>query len=354
MNRCRLVSAFLGRSIVLGALVGSIALAACSTSAPPPTTASQGTAPAPGAARAADKITIRLDWLATGYHVPFFVALDRGLFEQNGIEATIGEGRGSAATVQAVAAGQETFGMADASVLPRAVQQGAAVKMVAGYQQLNSSGIMFFKDSGIQTPKDLEGKQYGDVPGGAQSLLFPAVLKAAGADISKVTIITTDAANKDRGFLQHQYDATLTQLNDSFIKLKAQGQDLGALAYADYGINVLGHGVITSNKLQQENPDLVRRFVRSWLQAVQAAQEDPAEAARIAKQHNPDAPEASIQADMLRESLKRMATANTQGKPPGWMAEADWQQTIDLLLEYGALDQPIAPGQLYTNDFLPS
>lgn len=49
--------------------------------------------------------------------MPFYYGRDIGAFRDAGIDITLNEGRGSANTVQVVAAGSDTFGMADSSSL---------------------------------------------------------------------------------------------------------------------------------------------------------------------------------------------------------------------------------------------
>ena len=47
--------------------------------------------------------------------MPFYYGKDSGFYAAEGIDLTINEGRGSANTVQVVAAGSDTFGLADSS-----------------------------------------------------------------------------------------------------------------------------------------------------------------------------------------------------------------------------------------------
>jgi NitT/TauT family transport system substrate-binding protein len=47
-------------------------------------------------------------------------------------------------------------------------------------------------------------------------------------------------------------------------------------------------------------------------------------------------------------------TTHSQGKPIGWMAEQDWQETIDLLTRYSDLKSNRAPKEYFTNDFAPA
>ena len=67
------------------------------------------------AAQAQDKVSLRLNWYLGGLHVPFYYGKERGFYAAEKIDLTINEGRGSANTVQVVAAGSDTFGLADSS-----------------------------------------------------------------------------------------------------------------------------------------------------------------------------------------------------------------------------------------------
>ena len=61
-------------------------------------------------APAQDAVSLRLNWYMGGLHVPFYYGKERGFYKEEGIDLTINEGRGSANTVQVVAAGSDTFG----------------------------------------------------------------------------------------------------------------------------------------------------------------------------------------------------------------------------------------------------
>src|SRR5438046_7323882 len=108
---------------------------------------------------AQDKVSLRLNWYLGGLHVPFYYGKDRGFYQAEGIDLTINEGRGSANTVQVVAAGSDTFGLADSSSLIATAAKGADVRSVASL--LNSTGfsVLSLAETGIKSPKDLEGKR---------------------------------------------------------------------------------------------------------------------------------------------------------------------------------------------------
>jgi NitT/TauT family transport system substrate-binding protein len=68
--------------------------------------------------------TLRLDWLASGYHVPFFLALDRGYYREQGIDLQIADGKGSTTTIQVIASGSDTFGTANLSTMALGIARG--------------------------------------------------------------------------------------------------------------------------------------------------------------------------------------------------------------------------------------
>src|ERR1051326_2215355 len=91
------------------------------------------------AAHAEDAVSLRLNWYFGGLHVPFYYGKEKGFYQAEGIDLTINEGRGSANTVQVVAAGSDTFGLADSSSVIATAAKGAEGK--SGMSLLNSTGF---------------------------------------------------------------------------------------------------------------------------------------------------------------------------------------------------------------------
>src|ERR1700712_1182358 len=123
-------------------------------------------------AHAQDKVSLRLNWYLGGLHVPFYYGKEKGYYAAEGIDLTINEGRGSANTVQVVAAGFDTFGLADSSSVIATAAKGADIKSVMSL--LNSTGfsVVSLAETGIKSPKDLEGKRLAVSPGDPLGQLF--------------------------------------------------------------------------------------------------------------------------------------------------------------------------------------
>ena len=78
-------------------------------------------------ASAADKVVLMLNWYVYGEHAPFYYGKAKGIYAAEGIDLEIQEGRGSAATTQAVAAKTANFGYVDVPTMMRAAIKGAPV-----------------------------------------------------------------------------------------------------------------------------------------------------------------------------------------------------------------------------------
>jgi NitT/TauT family transport system substrate-binding protein len=304
-------------------------------------------------AAAVDKADVMLDWHVTGYHAPFYLGVEQGIFLKHGIDLSITPGNGSRNTVLAVAANNAMFGLADSTALPAVMLQGADVKMFYSYLSTTPFGVMFKKGSGIVKPKDLEGRTYGDFPGSATYALFPAFAKHAGIDASKVKILAVSPATYLSAVLDGQIDSTFTALNDSFLTLVNKGNDLGNFSYASYGLNLRSQGLIASADTLKKT-DLVKRFARAFSESVAAAHADPSKAAAAEKKTVPTAPDIPLQIKMLEDTFtNRLYDARSRGKQPGWMSEADWSETVDLLVQYGEVKEKVAIDRLFTNAYLP-
>src|SRR3954468_12977527 len=95
-------------------------------------------------AQAADKVVLMINWYVYGEHAPFYYGKEKGIFAEQGIDLDIQEGRGSAVTIQAVAAKTVPFGYADVPTMIRAAVKGAPVITAGVALQKNPMSVMGF------------------------------------------------------------------------------------------------------------------------------------------------------------------------------------------------------------------
>src|SRR5437016_5246918 len=150
--------------------------------------------------------TLRLDWVPGSHHIGPVLAAQRGYYAAEGIDLAVKPGRGSGSTVQIVASGGDLFGFADAGTMALAASKGAPVVMVANTTQLGPCGIITVGKK-IGSPKEIEGKSIGAVPGGADYVAMLAVLKQHNIPETSYRMVSVEAASKTAALLTRKVDA---------------------------------------------------------------------------------------------------------------------------------------------------
>ena len=115
-----------------------------------------------GQAQAQEKkltdITFSLDFITLGRHAPFYVAIDKGYYKEEGLNVNIIPAKGTAQGIQNVESGIAQIGFTDIASLVVARAEGSTVKAVAVIYQ-KAPFCFFSLDPGANVTKlkDFEG-----------------------------------------------------------------------------------------------------------------------------------------------------------------------------------------------------
>jgi NitT/TauT family transport system substrate-binding protein len=299
-------------------------------------------------------VTMTLDWIYQGPNVGFMLARDKGFYRDAGLDVTLISGKGSGSTAQLVASKAAQFGFADGYVVGNGVAKGMGIKTVGSVYRRNPAACMVFADSDIKTPKDLAGKTVAITAGSAQFQQWPAFLKGAGVDESKIQLVNIDPAGVGAALLNNKVDAIggFAQGYVPGIEIRSK-KEVRIFWFADYGVTVVSNGIIVHEDLIKSDPDLIRAFVAPTIKGFLYGRQHPDEAAEAVKKYL-ETVDLAITKREFELSWKNWVTPNTKGKPLGWGSDADWAATVDVLKQYGGVASPPPASALYTNDFVPS
>lgn len=311
---------------------------------------------APFVARAAAlrPVSMTLDWIYQGPNVGFMMARDKGYYRDAGLDVTVTSGKGSGTTAQLVASKASQFGFSDGYGVATGISKGLPIKTVGSVFRKNPAAMIVLADSGITSPKDLEGKTVAMTAGSGQFQQWPAFANGAGIDAAKVRMVNIDPAGVGPALVNKKADAIggYAQGYVPAIEIRAKKQ-VRIFWYADYGVNVVSNGIIAHNDLLKSDPELVRTFVTQSIKGFLYGRQHPDEAIASVKRYLPTV-DPAISRRELELSWTTWVTPNTKGKPLGWEADADWNSTVAVLKQYGGVATPPALDALYTNEFVPS
>jgi NitT/TauT family transport system substrate-binding protein len=299
-------------------------------------------------------VTMTLDWIYQGPNVGFMVAQDKGFYRAAGLDVAITSGKGSGSTAQLVASKATQFGFSDGYVVANGVSKGMTIKTIGSVFRKNPAALMVLADSGITTPKQLEGKTIAMTAGSGQFQQWPAFAKGAGIDAAKVQIVNIDPAGVGPALVNNKVDGIGGYAQGYVPAIEIRGKkQVRIFWFADYGVTVVSNGIIVHDDLLKSDPDLVRAFVPATIKGFLYGRQHPEEAVASVIKYLPTANPTIVRRE-LELSWKTWVTPSTRGKPLGWEAEADWASTVNVLRQYGGVTIPVATSQVYTNEFVPT
>jgi NitT/TauT family transport system substrate-binding protein len=309
------------------------------------------TSPAAGA----DKITLKLNWVPGGDHCFYYVAKEKGLYKEKGLEVAIERGQGSGDTVKRVELNTVDVGLADTGTLVVARSKGAKVQVIGMIYSKSPNGIKTWRGSGITKPKDLEGRKVGVPPGDAQRVLWPALAAANGIDMNKVALINIQPAAKAQSLAAKQVDAVFDWIvgNQGYWEAGLDKDKLVLIPWAQWGVNPYGNALMASEKTIKERPDMLRRFMDATMQGWKWAIENPDQASEIFIRSNPEVPLLAALGRFADDLQGLVDVPMNQKYRLGWIDKARMEETVNILNKYFQVDRPVTAQELYTVEFLP-
>jgi NitT/TauT family transport system substrate-binding protein len=294
-----------------------------------------------GGAEAADELTLQLKWVTQAQFAGYYVAKDKGFYDEVDLDVTILPGGPDIAPPQVIAGGG-----ADVIVewMPAALaSRERGVPLVNIAQIFDRSGMMMtcLKETGIATPEDFPGHTLGVWFFGNEypflSWMSQLGIPTQGGE-DGVTVLK-QGFNVDP-LLQKQADCISTMTYNEYWQVIDAGltpEDLVVFPYEDQGVATLEDGlyVLESSLDDEAMVDKLARFLQASIRGWEYAAEHPDEAADIVLENDETGAQTEKhQRRMMGEINKLVGSGGEQGI--GYLDPADYQRTVDVLLAGGS------------------
>lgn len=288
-------------------------------------------------AAAAEKVTLQLKWVTQAQFAGYYVAKDKGFYEEEGLDVEIKPGGPDIAPPQVLVGGG-----ADVIVdwMPSALAtREKGVPLVNIAQPFKASGMMLtcLKETGITKPEDFKGKTLGVWFFGNEypflSWMSTLGIKTDGGP-DGVTVLK-QGFNVDP-LLQKQAACISTMTYNEYWQVIDAGikeDELVTFQYEKEGVATLEDGLyVLEDKLKDPAfKEKMVKFVRASMKGWKWAEENPDDAAEIVLENDASGAQTEVhQKRMMGEVAKLTAGSN------GALDEADYKRTVATLLGGGS------------------
>lgn len=328
-------------AIVLIAVMGCFGLAGCGSS---------------GSGQSGDltKVTFVLDWTPNTNHTGVYVAQELGYFEEAGLEVEIVQPPDDGAEAM-VASGKAQFGVSFQDYMVPAVagkEKTMPITAVAAILQHNLSGIMSAKDSGITSPKKMENHSYATWELPIEQAILKECVEEDGGDFSKVEMLPETIDDEVAALKSKQVDSIWVYYGWAGIAAEVKDFDINYFAFKDIddAFDYYSPVIIANDDFLNEDPDTAKAFLAAVSHGYDYAIQNPAEAAEILVDANPE-----IDADLALASQEYLADQyQAEASQWGVIDKARWNAFYHFINEKKLADKKIRKNVGFTNDYLPS
>jgi NitT/TauT family transport system substrate-binding protein len=293
--------------------------------------------------QAGDKFTLQTKWVTQAQFAGYYVALENGYYDDEGLDVTIKSGGPDIAPPQVMAGGG-----ADILIewMPAALaSREKGLNLVNIAQPFKSSGMMLTcrKDSGISSPSDFADKTLGVWFYGNEYPFLSWMSKlnmATDGSAGGVTVLKQGWGIEP--ILQKQADCVSTMTYNEYWQVIDGGlsaDELVVFPYDEQGVSTLEDGlyVLEENLTDPAFVDKAARFLRASMKGWEWASNNSDAAADIVLDNDMSG------AQTEKHQRRMMGEVNKLTANGGKLNVDDYQRTVDTLL--GSDSDPVINGE---------
>jgi len=173
-----------------------------------------------------------------------------------------------------------------------------------------------------------------------------ALLATAGLTVDDVELRSVGFDPREF-FIEGAVDVYPVFLNNEPDTVRRAGIDIVVFDPHDYGVPTLGLTYLATEATVSDNPELVERFLRATLRAIEYIEGNIDEAVEITLTYAEGA-DAEHQRFLLETDLAAAQRADGIGRSDA----AQWQSLVDLLLAYGVIEHDTDVDQAFAGSFV--
>jgi putative hydroxymethylpyrimidine transport system substrate-binding protein len=300
----------------------------------------------------AEPLTLALDFYVNPDHAGVYTALDRGYFDEAGLEVDTVVPSDPSAPIRQVAAGRADLAISYEPEVLLAQDQGLPVVAIAALVDRPLTSLISLPEAGIADVRDLQGKTIATAGIPYQADYLDAILDRVGLTSDDVTQVDV-GLNLLPALLSARADAILGGfLNIEGVDLAERGRDPRIVPVDQLGIPTYDELVLVANSDDiADDPKPARLFIAALERGTRAAIAHP----EIATQAILDAGD-GLDPKLTRAEIDQtlpLLVPSKRSLPFGYMDGAAWERFAGFFADRGLISTRPTADEMLSNDYLP-
>jgi ABC-type nitrate/sulfonate/bicarbonate transport system substrate-binding protein len=221
------------------------------------------------------RATLVLDFVPNAVHTGIYCALERGYYERNNLELEIVEPTSTSDTLKLIDQDKAAFGLADGIDVGQQIDRGLDAQGIMAVVQRPLGGVITLKDSGIRSPRELEGTTVGVTGVPSDDAVLDTVVEGDGGDPGEVDRVTI-GFNTVPALQAGRVDAITGYPPADGTALEHRGQEVRSFMLDKWGgPRYPGLVAFSARKRIDRDPELMTAFVDATVRGYEDTLDDP-------------------------------------------------------------------------------
>ena len=212
-------------------------------------------------AKEPEKVKLRLDWLHQFQFAGYYMAKEKGFFNELGLDVEILEYNYGVNQVQEVLDQKVDFSIGKSSLIIDKINGKNIVTLAAIYQ--NSPMVLLTTNLSIKSPKDLYGKKVMLTEDARTAVAINSMITSKGLNLDDINFQKHSFKIED--LIEGKTDAMGSYISNEPFILKNKNIKYNILDPKDYGFDFYGGILFTSKYTLNSNPEKVQNFQKAIL-----------------------------------------------------------------------------------------
>ncbi|MBU9712019.1 ABC transporter substrate-binding protein [Evansella tamaricis] len=299
-------------------------------------------------------VSLQLKWVPQAQFAGYYVALENGYYEEEGLDVTIVPGGPDIVPEQQVANGSVDIGVNWVASLLAHQEEGFPLVQISQIFQTSGLVLVTNNNSGIESPADFAGRSVGNWMGGNEFEIL-ALFDKYGLDPY------SDLEFKSQGFTMDQFftgdiEVASAMTYNEYQVVLAEGvseDELTVFDMNDEGVAMLQDNLFVNKEWIEENKEVAAKFVRASIKGWQSAIDDQEAAVDAVMSYAEDGSTTrDHQVKMMEEVAKLIVPEGFDSSKIGTIDDEMFKQTADIALEFGVISEPADLNEAYTHEIM--